>query len=303
VIQSIERDITDLKIAEAHEKEMQKQLLRSERLSSIGRLAASVAHELKNPLGAIKNALYYINDSLKDSKVAQEDPTIKEISELAGEEIERAIEIIGDLLDFSRVMTIIPRTTDINQILRKIPVLIKIPEDVKFELDLDPSLPPVLADPDRLQQVFGNLVGNALQAMPTGGALVVSTAVEYGYLPLKNGDHEFGRSGAGPGSNPSGASSGDGKEQKLVSVTFKDTGTGIPPEHIGKIFEPLFTTKARGTGLGLAISLSIIEKHGGSILVSSQPARGTTFTIKLPLRAKSLEEEVKNHDAEVGLKT
>lgn len=275
VMQAIMRDVTDLKISAQKEKDLQHQLVRSERLSSIGRLAAGVAHELKNPLGAIRNAIYYIRNALKDTPVLQTDPHLKEIMKLAESEVDASVVIIGELLDFSRVVQLVPRRTLVNDLIEKLPSLYLIPENIEFALDLDLTLPAATVDPDRLTQVFINIVANAVQAMPVGGALKVRTrfVVETG---------------------------AEGANEELIIITFEDSGCGIEPVHLSKIFEPLFTTKARGTGLGLAISRNIVEKHGGVILVTSRIGKGTSFTIKLPLQPPA-EREEKNHEQRTNI--
>lgn len=268
VIQWIMRDVTDLKHSEQKERDLQHQLVRSERLSHVGRLAASVAHELKNPLGAIRNAVYYIRNALKNNPLLETDPHLKEILKLAEEEIDGAVVIIGELLDFSRVVQLAPRKTQINDLLEKLPSVVSIPENIEVRWDLDLTLPSAQVDPDRLSQVFINITSNAVQAMAQGGKLTFKSqfVVE---------------------------SAEDGGSVQRVFVTIEDTGPGIEPIHLAKIFEPLFTTKARGTGLGLAISSNIIEKHGGVIQVNSQVGKGTSFTIKLPLNSPVEGEDKK----------
>lgn len=267
VIQAVMRDVTDLKLSEQKEKDLQSQLVRSERLSSIGHLAASVAHELKNPLGAIRNAIYYIKNALANNPLLESDPHLSEILKLAEAEVDGSVTIIGELLDFSRVVSIVPRRTMLNDVVEEMPGIVLVPDNVELIWDLDPGLPAATVDPDRLKQVFTNIMSNAVQAMPQGGKLTIQTR------------HEVG------------TSSQSGEQQNLVCVSFEDTGSGIAPWHLAKIFEPLFTTKARGTGLGLAISNNIVEKHGGSIIVTSQQGKGTCFTVKLPLVPPNDKEE------------
>lgn len=259
VVQTIMRDVTDLKLSNQKERDLQHQLTRSERLSSIGRLAASVAHELKNPLGAIRNAIYYIRNALGNNPILETDPHLRDIMKLAEGEVDSAVVIIGELLDFSRVVQLVPRRTSINEVLERLPNIVLIPENVELIWDLDLTLPSAIVDPDRLNQVFCNLANNAVQAMPQGGKLTIRSH----FIVEAAGDD-------------------DGRD--MIGVEIEDSGVGIEPHHLSKVFEPLFTTKARGTGLGLAISRNIVEKHGGVILVRSQIGKGTSFTVKLPVK-------------------
>jgi PAS domain S-box-containing protein len=266
VVQSVMRDVTNLKLAQQKEKDLQNQLLRSERLSSIGRLAASVAHELKNPLGAIRNAVYYIRNALRENPILETDPHLKMILKLAEEEVDSSVVIIGELLDFSRVVQLVQRRTQLNEVLEKMPGIVTVPENVELIWNLDVTLPTASVDPDRLTQVFSNIMSNAIQAMPQGGQLRIKSELQI-------------------------ETSGESVNRELIAITFEDTGVGIDAAHLSKIFEPLFTTKARGTGLGLAISRNIVEKHGGQILVRSQLGTGTSFTLKLPLNTPADKEE------------
>lgn len=259
VIQAVMRDVTDLKLAENKEKDLQQQLLRSERLSSIGHLAASVAHELKNPLGAIRNAVYYIKGALANNPLLESDPHLSEILKLAESEIDGSVTIIGELLDFSRVVTIVPRKTNLNELAEELPTLVTTPANIEWVWDLDPQIPTAMVDPERLRQVLTNIVTNATQAMPQGGKLSIQTRLEIE------------------------TTSQSAEQTRFIFISIEDTGTGIAQRHLTKIFEPLFTTKARGTGLGLAISNNIVQKHGGVILVTSQEGKGTRFSIKLPM--------------------
>jgi PAS domain S-box-containing protein len=266
VIHAVMRDITDLKISEKKERDLQNQLQRNQHLSSIGRLAASVAHEIKNPLGAIRNAIYYIRDSLTKKITPENDPQLKVILKLAEEEVDSAVMIIEELLDFSRVVQLVPRKININEVVEHLPHIITPPPNVSVAMDLDVTLPSCIADPDRLRQVFCNIMNNAIQAMPKGGELKIKTRFEV-------------------------SAGTDGKTREMVSIAFSDSGMGIDPIHLSKIFEPLFTTKVRGTGLGLTITNNIVEKHDGEIQVASQLGKGTTFTVKLPLQGPAVKEE------------
>ncbi|MGD2089131.1 MAG: ATP-binding protein [Candidatus Aminicenantes bacterium] len=233
------RDITDW-------KRMQEQLLRQEKLAVLGQLAGGVGHELRNPLGVIKNAAYFLNIALESP-----DPEVKETLELLEKEVLNAERIISSLLDFARAKPPLRRKADIHQILREALSRVNVPENITVEYPLKESLPQVLADPGQLDQVFKNIILNAVQAMPEGGGLSFKIDVQ---------------------------------EPDWISITITDTGMGIPGENIKKIFEPLFTGKAKGIGLGMAITKTFVEGHGGSIDVKSDPGKGSTFTIKLPIR-------------------
>lgn len=247
----------DLEKAYQDLRDSQDRVLRTEKLAAIGQLASGVGHELRNPLAAIHNVVYYLRDALKDSALAKEDPTLAELLEVAEKEINNADHIIGDLLDFSRVVKLAPQSTDVRHLLQDMRKIMEIPANVQWVEDFEPDLPPVLMDPVKMRQVFLNLANNAVQAMNTGGALRVSVRRE--------------------------VSSGE-KESQTLCVDFQDTGVGISLENLKKIFEPLFTTKAKGTGLGLAICAGIVQAHGGNIVVQSAAGKGSTFSVRLPMR-------------------
>ncbi len=234
------RDITE-------KKEMQAELLRREKLATIGQLAAGIGHDLRNPLGAIKNAAYYLNMVLTEI-----DPDVKETLEILDAEVAASERIIGNLLDFARAKPPIRQDTDVNGLLQETMSRIAVPENVEVAQHLDEPLPTIGADPDQLARVFDNLVLNAIQAMADGGRLVVRT----------------GRVGS-----------------EWVSVSVSDTGAGIPEEDKRMLFEPLFTTKAKGIGLGLALVRSLVEGHGGTVEVESAVGEGSTFTVRLPVKA------------------
>jgi two-component system NtrC family sensor kinase len=178
---------------------------------------------------------------------------LREPLDMVLSEASRARDIVRDLLDFGRQRPLTLRPVDLNAVVRQVLALLR-PScgRVTVQEEFAPGLPPVEADAARLKQVFVNIVQNALHAMPGGGRLLVRT------------DH-------------------DGE---AVTVTFADTGVGIPPENLRRIFDPFFTTKpdSKGTGLGLSVSLHIVRQHGGAIEVESEPGRGATFTVRLPVR-------------------
>ncbi len=250
------QDITERKRAEERLEEMvkertkelrgaQEELVSKERLAVLGQLAGGVAHELRNPLGVISNAVFYLQMTHPDA-----DETTKEYLEIIHDEVFNSGRIISDLLDFSR--TRFPRREKaavselVAQVLEKNPP----PGGVEVTTEIALDLPPVFVDPQHMHQVLTNLVINAYQSMPEGGRLTVTAQVERGQMAL--------------------------------SVT--DTGMGISTQDMGKLFEPLFTTKSRGIGLGLATSKSLVEANEGSIEVKSELGKGSTFTVRLPIK-------------------
>jgi PAS domain S-box-containing protein len=244
-------DITERKRAEEALKAAQERLVRSEKLAAIGQLAGGVGHELRNPLSAIKTAAQYARKKLAASELSASEPKVLEFLGLIDEEVDRANKVITDLLSFSRVAKPTVSSVKVEGIIRDALSHVAVPGNVTVVTDVSPDLPMVMIDAGQIQQVFVNIILNALEAMPEGGRLEVR------------------------------ASSKDG----FVMVEFTDTGSGIPEAVAGKIFEPLFTTKAKGIGLGLAMSKNIMERHGGDIGVQSKEGDGTTFTISLPTRA------------------
>jgi signal transduction histidine kinase len=231
-----------------HRKRMEEQLVRQEKLAVLGQLAGGVGHELRNPLGVIKNSVYFLNLVLESK-----DPELLETLKILEKEVATSERIINSLLDFARAKPPLRRKVDIRQILPEILSRISVPENIQVEYPVVKSLPRVMADPDQLNQVFGNIILNAVQAMPQGGQLMIKSET---------------------------------REPGWVTVSIADTGIGIPEENIEKIFEPLFSSKAKGIGLGMAISKTFVESHGGSIEVQSKTGKGTTFTVKLPVTEK-----------------
>lgn len=223
---------------------MQEKLVRAEKLTMMGQLVGGLSHELRNPLGSIKTAAYFLNMVLQDAE-----PEVKEALQVIEKEVTVSERIITSLLDFAHPKAPAPRLIHVNGVLREALDRAAVPENVEVIQQLDAAAPLVMADPVQICQVFGNIIHNALQAMPQGGRLtIVSEPTEPGTL----------------------------------AVSFSDTGSGISAEHLQHIFDPLFTTKARGIGLGLALSRILIERHGGTIAVESEEGKGSTFTVRLP---------------------
>ena len=231
-------------------EESQTQLIQAEKIASLGRLAAGVAHEINNPLAGI-----LIYTELLGQQMAENDENRQYIQEIIDQTL-RCRQIVTRLLEFSRQSLGQKTLFDVNQVINRCVQLLSHQatfHNVKIDLELDPELPQILGDVVELQQVFTNLLINAADAMQGTGLITVTS-------------HK--------------ASAGNS-----ITLSFADTGSGIPAEIRDKIFEPFFSTKpvGKGTGLGLFIVFGVIQRHGGSIQVDSAPGGGTIFTITLPL--------------------
>jgi two-component system, NtrC family, sensor kinase len=241
------------------QKQLEQQLVRSEKLASLGTLVAGIAHEINNPLGIIAGYSEALIERASDKALRslQEFEDFPEYLETIHNEIFRCKGILNSLLGFSRPSTGTFREIDINELIKEVILLVnhrakKLRHNIELRLNRD--LPKINADPGNLRQLFMNIIINSIYFTPSGGGITVST--EMG--PRENGGE--------------------------VRVSVSDTGSGIPNDIIGKIFDPFFTTKpvGEGTGLGLAICHKIVEAHSGTIDVESEFGRGTTFVIKLP---------------------
>jgi two-component system, NtrC family, sensor kinase len=230
-------------------KKIHGQLFRSEKLASIGKLAAGVAHEINNPLtGILTNASLLLED-------LNDDDTKKDDAQVIVNETIRCREIVKRLLDFARQTKPQKSLTNINNLIDNIVLLVRNQasfRNVNIERKLADNIPEIMTDKDQIQQVFINFILNASDAMPNGGEIKISSRV------IENGEY--------------------------VEVRFMDTGLGISEENKHKIFDPFFTTKDNGTGLGLSISYGIVEQHGGTINVESEIGKGTTFIVLLPIK-------------------
>jgi PAS domain S-box-containing protein len=233
-------------------KRLQEALLKSERLAAIGQLASAVGHEIRNPLGVIKNSAYFLNMMLKD--VADE-KVVKHLKILE-KEVNSANLIISDLLDFARKKPLTLVKTDLNETVKNTLSKITVPENIKVEVKLG-EISKMLLDEERVQRVCHNLILNAVQAMPEGGKLAIQTT----------------------------------KQDDSAKLIVRDTGVGIPKEIVPRLFTPLFSTKAKGIGLGLVICKQIVEGHDGNITVDSRVGEGSTFTVKLPIRTEKKNSE------------
>ncbi|MEI7750726.1 MAG: ATP-binding protein, partial [Candidatus Omnitrophota bacterium] len=231
-------------------KGVQEKLVRSEKLAGLGKLAGMVSHELRNPLGAIRNSVYFLKMRLGG---ATGDEKVKKHLNILDEEVEASDRIITDTLTFGRIEEPKLVPTDINMVIQGVLGSVKIPDNIESVSELSGDVPPILLDAVQVKRVFSNLITNAIQAMPGGGKLTLSSRMVCD------------------------SSTND----KYVAVTVKDTGEGISPENLKKLFEPLFSTKTKGTGLGLVVCQNIIKGHKGRIEVESALGKGSVFTVKL----------------------
>ncbi|TFG49005.1 MAG: hypothetical protein E4H33_03140 [Anaerolineales bacterium] len=257
---SLEQRIEE-RTSELHEA--QEQLVRKEKLATLGILAGSVGHELRNPLGVISSSIYYL-----DQVQPEANEKIRQHHAMIGQEVHNADKIISDLLDFSRNISAEQEWVSIPDIVQCTLDRYPMPASVEVKLKLQADLPKVFADPYQVEQILGNLTTNACQVMVPQGSSTSET--DGGMMTIS--------------ANQVSAVSAGGQQEEMVVIAVKDTGQGITPENLKKIFEPLFTTKTKGIGLGLAVSQKLAEANGGWIEAESQPGKGSTFRLYLPLR-------------------
>ena len=253
---SVMHDLSEIR--ELERRRVEQQLFESEKLAAVGRLAASIAHEVNNPLEAIKNSLYLMQTGKDSEKNAR-------FLEIARKETERVSHIIRQMLGFARRSGEVG-WVDVNQLLEETLVLLekKLKQaGVRVGVELAAGLPPVRARADQLRQVFLNLLLNAQQSIDGGGQIKINTA-------------RYGQS-----------------LQPSVMIQISDSGVGISADELTRIFEPFFSTRKKGTGLGLWVTQDIVRQHGGRIEVASEKGKGTTFTIMLLVDSPILEEDVK----------
>ena len=251
----------------------QQRLVRKEKLATIGLLAGSVGNELRNPLGVMSNAVFYLNTIMADA-----DETVKEYLEIIRHEIDNSQSIITDFLDGVRPIT--PKITrvTVGEIVDKVLRTSAIPGNILVKVDIPVALPCISADPTQVGRVLQKLINNAIQAMPGGGSIkVAGRLVQFKELENEARKHD---------ETVIGAEALDlDPETGFIEISVEDTGEGIPPEYIDKIYEPLFTTRARGIGLGLTVCKNLTEANGGRIEVRSEPGKGTRFGIIFPVGA------------------
>lgn len=226
-------------------RKTQEELIQREKLATLGQLAGSVGHEIRNPLGVISNSVYFIKMKLNDA-----DEKVKKHLNIIEENVQRANKIAANLLDFARASHLLQKPTDINKVVEDALTASVIPETVFVTTRCDENVEKILVDPDQILQVFQNIISNAIQAMPDRGTLEIETEIK----------------------------------DDSICITFRDTGEGISEENLQKVFEPLFTTKTEGIGLGLPIARDIVERHKGTMRIQSKIGKGTIVTIMLPLK-------------------
>ena len=238
-------------ISESEDGEFQKKI---DRLVSLGELSAYVAHEIRNPLTGIRTTVQFVGSKLKPR-----DPRREDLEDVI-KELDRIEQIITGLLLFAKPPAVRPQPLDLESVLDKTLDMLELQlgdAQVQLTKEYAHDLPPVYADPDLTQQVFLNLSLNAIQAMPQGGELHVTTGVRR-YRTRRS----------------------------MVDVSFRDAGVGIPKELMEKIFDPFFTTRSMGTGLGLPISVQIVRDVGGMITARNNPGGGAAFRVSFPVPAE-----------------
>lgn len=267
----IERKKMDesLKAAYTRLQETQSQLIQAEKLTAVGELASGIAHEVRNPLGIILQGVNYL-----ENRISAKEEDIVETLAMLKDSVNRADKIINGLLDFSRFTTLNLQPEEINPILESSLGLVKNQfkiENIEIARELKSDLSRVLADKNKLEQVFVNLFLNAIQSMPEGGRIIIRSYAK---------QVEEAKSGIGKlikDNFPVG--------EQVIIVEFEDTGIGIPEENMKKIFDPFFTTKGprKGTGLGLSVSRNILQMHKGLIYAESQVGKGSKITVVLKI--------------------
>ncbi len=235
---------------------LRREIARNQRLASVGRLAAGVAHEIRNPLSSIKGLATYFKERYQDKLDDQQ------IANIMIQEVDRLNRVVGQLLDFARPIKISKKPISMQALIEDSLKLVErqaSEKNIKIETRFPSQMDTVSVDPDRINQVLLNLYLNAIDSMDAGGRLAIR-------IPNSEQKHN-------------------------TEIKIMDDGTGISQEDLAHIFDPYFTTKATGTGLGLAIVHNIVDAHGGKVMVESHPGRGTTFTIRLPLTHKDESDD------------
>jgi PAS domain S-box-containing protein len=246
------RDVTERKKAEEQAQEAAKKLKDAERLAAIGATAGMVGHDIRNPLQSIVGDLYLAKEDLNDLPRSDAKETLKESLDAIENSVVYINKIVADLQDFARPLTPHHEETDLEAIVDEVLAKKGLPENIGVTAKIARPVKKITADPAYLKRIVGNLVSNAVQAMPDGGKLAVTA---------KN------------------------LEGNAV-ITVTDTGAGIPEDVKPRLFQPLFTTKSKGQGFGLAVVKRMTEALGGTVTFTSEQGKGTTFIITLPQKLK-----------------
>ncbi|HTG81007.1 MAG TPA: ATP-binding protein [Geobacteraceae bacterium] len=242
----------------ANIRDLERAVRQADRLSALGTLAVGLAHEIKNPLGGIKGAAQLLEQELPEGS------ELRDYTRVMIKEVRRVNRIVEELLELASPRKIEFGRVNLHKVLGDILVLQKRAardKKITFRQQFDPSIPPILADEAHLTQLFLNLVKNAVEAVGEAGTVQVASRVVSDYSMSQNWE----------------------RRSRMVAVEVSDDGPGIDKELLEHLYTPFFTTKAKGTGLGLAICQKIVSEHRGMIKVDTDPGRGTTFTVMLPL--------------------
>ncbi|RNC73289.1 MAG: PAS domain S-box protein [Desulfuromonadales bacterium] len=245
------RDLTNI-------RELEEAVRHADRLSTLGTLAAGLAHEIKNPLGGIKGAAQLLDLELPPES------ELRDNIRIMVKEVERVNRIVEELLALASPRRLQLSKVNLHKVLGDIVILQKRAAEgkkISFQQQFDPSIPPILGDEGLLTQLFLNLIKNSVEAVEEGGLIRVASRVISDYSMTQKGE----------------------RRSRMVAIEVWDDGSGIPKDQLEQLFTPFFTTKVKGTGLGLAICQKIVSEHRGMIKVESDPGKGTTFTVMVPL--------------------
>jgi two-component system, NtrC family, sensor histidine kinase HydH len=235
---------------------LRREILRNQRLASVGRLAAGVAHEVRNPLSSIKGFATYFKERYRER------PEDQQAAGIMIQEVDRLNRVISQLLDFARPIKVVPKAAAVPQLIADSLKLVEAraqEKGIRIETKIGPGLRTAFLDPDGVKQVLLNLYLNSIDALEAGGSLLVSAVAQ--------------------------------DQGRWVVFKVSDTGHGISKENQAQVFDPYYTTKSTGTGLGLAIAHNIVDAHGGRIEVDSAPGAGTTMTVRIPINREELRDE------------
>lgn len=244
-IRDAEGNIYEILAAGRDIRETWEKLVRSEKLAVLGKLSGGLAHEMRQPLGVMNNAIYFLKMTMADAN-----EITKEYLQILETEIQNAERIVKNLLDFIRIRPPERKGVVMEPIILEILDTYKVPKGIDASFQFQAGKRWAFVDPNQMKEIFLNLIHNAIQAMPRGGDLIIRT----------------------------------GKQGNFITIDVIDSGPGIPGEDLEKVFEPLYTTKARGIGMGLSVTKGLVEANGGTISVKSEINKGSTFTVSLPTK-------------------